>query len=118
MQNLNYIFQEVMNDIDAIGFPISSELDKHIFIDKQTYDRVGACYRYLFPLKYEIHLSEKTLRASKRQIKNVLAHELLHANPFTIEHNACWQYYSNLMNNKFNYNIQIKYTWDQILNDK
>ena len=88
---------------------------RKIYIDKKTYDRVGACYRYRFPDRYEIHLSEDTLKAKENEIKNIIAHEVLHTHFLTSEHNAIWKMYCNLMRNNLGYNIQIKYSWHKIL---
>ena len=113
--NLNIILDDVIQNALSIGFPVSNNMERKIYIDKKTYDRVGACYRYKFPERYEIHLSEDTLRASKKHIKNIIAHEVLHANIMTIEHNVFWQTYCDLMNDKFGYNIKLTYSWDEIL---
>lgn len=115
MCNLNCILNDVINDAISIGFPVPDCLDRRIYIDKKTYDRVGACYRYRFPTKYEVHLSENTLKAKKSAIKNIVAHEVLHTHFLTMEHNEIWKMYCNLMNSKLGYNIQIKYSWCAIL---
>lgn len=118
VNNLNHIMNDVINDAISVGFPVSIHLDRHIHIDKNTYDRVGACYRYRFPERYEIHLSEATLRARCTEIKNIIAHEVLHTHFLTMEHNLMWQMYCDLMKDKFGYNIQVKYSWHNILNNR
>ena len=115
VHNLNNIMNDVINDAISVGFPIPISLDRNIYIDKNTYDRVGACYRYRLPERYEIHLSEATLRARDTEIKNIIAHEVLHTHFLTMEHNLMWKMYCNLMNNKFGYDIQVKYSWHKIL---
>jgi hypothetical protein len=115
MIDLNYLLHNVINDAISVGFPVPDCLERKIYIDQKTYDRVGACYKYQFPEKYEVHLSEDTLRARKNEIKNIIAHEVLHTHFLTMEHNVIWQMYCNLMNNKLGYNIQVKYSWYKIL---
>ena len=115
MIDLNNLLNEVINDAISIGFPISETLDRKIYLDKKRYDRVGACYRYPFPEKYEIHLSEDTLRAKKSDIKNIIAHEVLHSSVFSMNHNYIWAMYRDLMNEKFGYNITVRYSWHKIL---
>lgn len=117
MNKFNYMLIEVINDATSIGFPISRNLDKTIYIDKGIYDRVAACYRYVVPEKYEIHLSELTLQAKKNEIKNIIAHEVLHSHFLTMEHNEFWKMYCARMNQKFGYEIQEKYSWHKILNN-
>ena len=115
MVNLDVLLNDVINDAINIGFPISDNLQRKIYIDYKRYDRVGACYRYRFPERYEIHLSEDTIRAKEEDIKNIIAHEVLHSYFLTMDHNCFWQMYQKLMNDKFGYNIQIKYSWHKIL---
>lgn len=113
--NLNDVLNEVINDAIGIGFPISESLERHIYLDKQRYDRVGACYRYPYPEKYEIHLSEDVIRADISEIKNIIAHEVLHSYFLSMNHGLMWSTYRDLMNTRYKYNIQIKYSWRQIL---
>lgn len=116
MINVNKMLIEVIDDAISIGFPVPDNLDRKIYIDKDRLDRVGACYRYRFPKdKYEIHLSEETLKAKTTEIKNIIAHEVLHANFLTSDHNGFWKMYCNLMCYKFGYNITVKYSWEKIL---
>ena len=113
--DLTILLDDVIRDATSVGFPVPDCLERKIYIDKQQYDRVGACYRYPYPERYEIHLSEDTLRAKEYEIKNILAHEVLHASFFTIEHNMIWKMYCDLMKAKHGYNIQIKYSWHKII---
>ena len=115
MSNLIIMLDEVIKDAINVGFPVPTNLERTIYIDKKTYDRVGACYRYKFPERYEIHLSEDTLRAREQEIKNIIAHEVLHANFLTGNHNEIWQMYCKFMCDKFGYHIQVKYSWHKIL---
>lgn len=115
MTNLNNLLENIISDAVSIGFPVPSNLARDIIIDKQRYDRVGACYRYKFPERYEIHLSEATQRAKINEIKNIIAHEVLHTNFMTMEHNCFWKMYQQRMNDKLGYNIQVKYSWHKIL---
>jgi hypothetical protein len=116
MTDVNKLLDEVIMDAISIGFPVSENLQRKIYIDYKRYDRVGACYRYNFPEKYEIHLSEDTLRAKSNEIKNIIAHEVLHSYFLTMDHNSLWRTYQQLMNAKLGYNIQIKYSWYKIIN--
>lgn len=115
MCDLNNVLCAVIKDAINIGFPVPDCLDRSVYVDKNEYSRVGACYRYRIPDKYEIHISEQTLLARDSEIKNIIAHEVLHANFLTFEHNMFWTMYCDLMHKKFGYNIQVKYAWHKIL---
>lgn len=115
MDNLLRILNNVIDDAIVVGFPVPNCLERKIYIDKKRYDRVGACYRYRLPERYEIHLSEHTLRAKQSEIKNIIAHEVLHASFLTAEHNNIWKMYCDLMSRQFGYDIQVIYSWQKIL---
>lgn len=112
---LNNLLNEVINDAISIGFPVSECLDRKIYLDKKRYDRMGACYRYMYPDKYEIHLSEEVTKAKLSEIKNIIAHEVLHACFLSMNHGYIWTMYKDLMNTKLKYNIQVKYSWHTIM---
>lgn len=115
MVNLEDLLQDVIIDATSIGFPICKNINKTIIIDKQRYDRVGACYRYKFPERYEIHLSEDVMKAKISVIKSIIAHEVLHTHFLTMDHNCFWEMYQQCMNEQYGYNIQTKYSWSGVL---
>lgn len=115
MVNLDKMLNEVIDDAVSIGFPISNNLERKVYLDQKRYDRVGACYRYPYPEKYEIHLSAPVSRAKITEIKNIMAHEVLHSSFLSMNHGYIWTMYKDLMNNKLKYNIKIKYSWHEIL---
>jgi hypothetical protein len=115
MADLNHLLHNVIKDAHSVGFPVPDNLERKIYIDAKTYDRVGACYRYTLPDRYEIHLSEDTQRAKTHEIKNIMAHEVLHANFMTMEHNCFWKMYQQRMNDMLGYNIKIRYSWHDII---
>ena len=115
MIDLNKMLNDVINDAKSIQIPVSDNIERKIYIDKKQYDRVGACYRHWFPQKYEIHLSEDAMRAPKKEIKNIIAHEVLHTCFCAMEHNVIWNSYKHLMNRRLGYNIQVKYSWKKLL---
>lgn len=115
MINLNDLLNDVIKDATSVGFPMPTNLERKVYIDYKRYDRAGACYRYILPERYEIHLSETTLKADSNEIKSVLAHEVLHANFLTMEHNCFWKMFQQRMNVNLGYMIQEKYSWNKIL---
>lgn len=115
MTNLDNLLKDVIDDAISVGFPIPDSLEHKIYLDKDRYDRVGACYRYICPERYEIHLSEATAKANINEIKNIIAHEVLHSCFLSMDHGPIWTMYRDLMNDKFRYDIKIKYSWHEIL---
>ena len=115
MVNINKLFNIVLNDVINTGAPISNKIVPMIFIDQNRYDRVAACYKYNFPERYEIHLSEDVLNANENDIKGIIAHEILHT--CCMKHNGMWKLYQIKMNKYLDYNIQVEYSWQKILKD-
>ena len=113
MVDVNKLFNSVLNDAISIGAPISNKIIPMIFIDQKRYDRVAACYKYRFPERYEIHLSEDVLNANEDDIKGIIAHEVLHT--CCMKHNGKWKLYQLKMNKYFGYNIKVEYSWNEIL---
>lgn len=118
MVDVNSLLSDVVQDMKDMGFPVSENLKMEIEIDYDTYYRVGACYRYKFPEKYIIHLSEDVLHGNVEQIKNILAHEVLHTHFLTMDHNILWNHFKDRINQNSSYNIKEKYSWFDILNIK
>ena len=115
MPNLDKLLKSVVNDALSIGIPVSDKIEPTIYIDANRYDRVAACYKYPYPKKYEIHLSSDTLRATETEIKNIIAHEILHTCFLSMDHDIPWRIYQKSMNERLGYNIQVRYSWHQII---
>ena len=115
MMDLDKLLKCVINDANSIGIPVSDKIDRTIYIDPKRYDRVAACYKYPYPKKYEIHLSQDTLRANEKDIKDIIAHEVLHTCFLSMDHDFPWNIYKKSMNERLGYNIQTKYSWHNII---
>ena len=114
---VNKLLNNVITDALSIDIPISKKIVGTIFIDEERYDRVAACYRYKLPERYEIHLSADVLRANEYEIKNIIAHEILHTCNASMQHEGIWKLYQRKMNQRLGYDIQVKYSWCEILNE-
>jgi hypothetical protein len=60
-------------------------------------------------------MSEDTLKANEYEIKNIIAHEILHTCNAGMDHGLVWKKYSKLMNNVLGYNIKQKYSWSDLI---
>ena len=113
MVNLDKLLLEVIEDVKSVGFPVVNVLQM-VVIDKEVKDSFGTCHKYLNPKYYEIHLSDFMLKANANEIKNVLAHEILHTSDDTMEHNDIWCHFKDLMNKNLGYNIKTKCTMHDV----
>lgn len=112
MVNLEEILTEVMNDAKNAGIPIASNIYNKIIIDTSATKTMGMCHM-LFD-RYEIHISQKVLKAKRKHIKNIIAHEVLHTCFMSMHHFYPWLEYSRIMNETYNYDIRVKYSWADI----
>ena len=61
-------------------------------------------------------MSSDTLRSTEKEIKNIIAHEVLHTCFLSMDHGYPWEMYKNWMNNKLGYNIDKKQIENQLIN--
>lgn len=111
--NLNQMLYDVMTDAINIGIPIDPTIEKKVYIDHGTLGRAGFC-NWCFS-KYEIHITDKLLRAKQNYIKDVLAHEILHTCFLAKNHYWPWNDYAKKMNQTYGYHIKEKYDgWKEL----
>ena len=63
---------------------------------------------------FRIEICEAMLDAGEQEIKNVLAHELLHTCPGCYNHGMRWKAYAAKINNMYGYNITSTTTYEKI----
>jgi hypothetical protein len=111
--NLEQLLVGVMNDAINAGIPISSDIERKVYIDYDTPERAGFCDVCL--TKYEIHMSCVLLNVDKKYIKDILAHEILHTCFLAKNHSWPWSEYAERMNKIYGYNIKEKYkSWTEL----
>lgn len=115
MNKIDKILQEVIKDAKSVGIPISNNINKNVFIDKRRYDRIAACYEYEAPRSFVIHMSEKTLKANNKTLRDVLMHEIIHTCYFSMEHDGAWSAFKDVVNQKLGYNVQEDYYWSEVV---
>ncbi len=113
MIDLNKMLNDIISDALNANIPISKYLVKEIYIDSSLINRFAECRIYWN--KCEIYLFDKTLKAKPEYLKSIIAHELLHTCFLCADHGYWWGKYSAIMNEKYGYNIKVKYSWEEIL---
>ena len=106
-EDLDRMLLEVMEDAKKADIPIDETIEKKVYVDVGTVDRAGFC-NWCFR-KYEIHITDKLLKTDDAaNIKDVLAHEILHTCFLGKTHNYPWLMWANIMNEKYGYHIKEK----------
>jgi len=106
-QRLEELFKEVIKEAENIGIPIARTLAP-LKINTRAKARFGCCRLEKKPFgrsEYHIEISEKTLYSSEKNIKQIIAHELLHTCPDCMNHGERWKVYASAMNKVYGYNI-------------
>lgn len=63
---------------------------------------------------FQIEICEAVLGADEQELKNVLAHEVLHTCYGCYNHGKRWKEYASMMNNMYGYNITSTTTYEKI----
>ena len=103
---LNTLLQEVIQEARALKIPVSSSIEKNVAVNGRPKKRFGCCRKK--PDRFTIEISRFLLEAEgcgEKQIRGVLAHEILHTCPGCYEHGALWKSYAAQMN------AAVTYSW-------
>lgn len=103
-KRLNELLREVEEQARAVGIPISGRVLPQVAVNRRAKQRFGCCKR-LSNGDIQIELSLHTLSAEEKEIKQVLAHELLHSCYGCMNHQKRWKSYAERMNRAYGYMI-------------
>lgn len=102
---LKSLFSEVMSDMDSLCIPYSKKLSFRI--NSRAVRRRGACKKK--DGGFVIELSVHCLNDPDQEIKNVIAHELIHTCKNCFNHGTAFKQYMELINTK-GYSVSTTYT--------
>lgn len=126
---LRALLEEVLSDFKELGIPVSERILTEIKINTRAKSRFGSCRKVwkasggvwvtrpvsiLQKPYFQIEICEAMLDADEQEIKNVLAHELLHTCYGCYNHGKRWKAYAEKINNMYGYNITSTTTYDKI----
>lgn len=106
------LLDEVLSQCRKLKIPVSNNIIPEIYINRRARSRFGACKKT--PTGFKIELCESMLDASEFDIKNVLAHELLHTCYGCYNHGKRWKMYVSKMNEAYGYNITTTSTYEKM----
>jgi len=96
-QEINKIFEEIAKQMIDIGIPIMQEKINPIVQYNKRTSSFGLCKRNNKIGAYTVYLSEFALQ-DKEEIKETLAHELIHTLDGCMNHGTKWLYWANIAN--------------------
>ena len=107
LERLTQLFNQVMDEAQNIGIPISRNIYGPI-INTRAKARFGCCIvenKVPGNTWYTIEISAHTLEAPEKSIKEIIAHELLHTCKGCMNHGKIWKIYAERFNESYGYNI-------------
>lgn len=107
MERLKKLFKEVQQEVRSIGIPISRNVYGPV-VNTRTRARLGCCRAEKKPLAqttYTIEISATVLDAPDHDIKEIIAHELLHTCRDCMNHGKKWKEYAALLERAYGYKI-------------
>lgn len=132
-KELNELLEEVISQAEALGIPVSSQINSGVVVNKRAKSRFGCCKTIRNPSlkpeyegqvknknvnlgksqiesriypRYIIEISKTISEGPRESIKAVLAHEILHTIPGGDNHTGVWKKYASSMNQNYGYHIQ------------
>lgn len=107
-ERLQELFEEVVREAESLGIPISRHISGPV-INTRAKARFGCCKaqkKAIGPVSYTIEISEKALAASEKNIKEIIAHELLHTCKGCMNHGKKWKEYTGVFRRGCGYEIK------------
>ena len=117
VKQIEAYMKEVILQCNAAGIPISRSIHSEIQINKRAKSRFAACRKEkgLSGIRFTIEVGEAILQLEDVwNIKNILAHELLHTCPGCYNHGAKWKAYASIMNQTYGYDIRTTSTYERL----
>ena len=108
---IDNFLEEVIAQARKAEIPVSNNIEKNVIINTRAKARLGACKMKKGKLRkhFTIEIGSALLICEERQIKEVLAHEIIHTCPGCMNHSSKWKKYADIMNKAYGYNIKISY---------
>lgn len=132
-KDLNELLEEIISQAEALGIPVSSQINSDVVVNQRARSRFGCCKIVHSPTlrtehghkiekskknqiekpdecqsgpRYIIEISAALSVAPIDAIKEVLAHEVLHTTPGGDRHTGPWKKYASMMNQSYGYHIK------------
>ena len=107
IKELKELTEELIKLLREIGIPVSKNI-KEIKINGRAKARLGACKKAssnMGKVEYTIEISSEILGCSKKEISEIIIHELLHTCKGCFNHGKKWKLYSEAVHAALGYTI-------------
>lgn len=107
IKELKDLVSQVAGELKKIGVPISDNIEK-VVINNRAKKRLGCCKRRKNTLGktfYTIEISKYALNCEEKNLRNIIAHELIHTCRGCFNHGKKWKKLAGAAELKANYHI-------------
>ena len=113
---LNQLLQQVISEATALGIPVSRHISPSLHINKRTRARFGGCKKVkgFVHFTYHIEISIVLLNAEEPVIKEILAHEVLHTCPGSMNHGLAWKSHCQKMEKAYGYRLKRTSSYEKL----
>lgn len=109
---VNLLLQEIVEEAKNVGIPVSRRILKDVKINPRPKKRFGCCRKE--GRDFQIEISRFVLDAPEAAVRNVIAHEVLHACKGALNHQDKWKEYAALMNRTYGYAIKRTNSFEEL----
>jgi len=111
----NKLLQEVIAEAKRVNIPVSDSINPYVKINTRAKGRFGMCKKNTKAFNtFNIEIASFMDQASIKDIKETLAHEVLHTCPNCLNHQLQWKSYANKMNSAYGYNINRTSSYESL----
>ncbi len=103
-ERLDALLAEVMEQARALSIPVSGGIDPHVAVNTRARTRFGCCRSR--GGRHTIEVAALLLEGSEHNLRQVLAHEVLHTCPGCANHGKSWKRWAALMSAAYGYDIR------------
>jgi len=101
--NYNKLLQEVIAEAKRINIPISNNILPEVKVNTRAKNRFGCCKKK--GNSFQIEIASFMNQAKEIDIRETLAHEILHTCKDCFNHQLQWQAWAYKMNREYGYSI-------------
>lgn len=127
--NLEALLQEVLSQCKELNIPVSDRIIPEVDVNSRAKSRFGSCRKVwknkegkycrkaVSPLDkhwFLIEIAEAVLDADAGDIRNILAHEVLHTCYGCYNHGKRWKSYAEKMNDIYGYSITVTSSYEKM----
>lgn len=114
-ERIRQLFEQVMRDMDSMGVPYNKNIIS-FKINGRAKARFGCCKRVGAAGKrdgFKIEISKFACDADEKEIKDILAHELLHTVEGCYDHGQKWKYLAKQLK-PLGYDVTARTSYEKV----